>query len=168
MVVKKKKKKSWKCQPCCAQLRNSLGVSCPRPWDMGVSFYSKGDRKAYRWGDYSGLGFSTTPTWTPGCLSWGSGCRGSFHEQSKNFVGWQKRSSALEEGGLWRRDEERQSVLSSATRGRHLRHHEDSFWFCPLAEGQTLSAVMRHWVCSHLLKQLWEINPTLEQWREAL
>lgn len=43
----------------------SLGVSCPRPWNMGVSVYSKGDRKVYRWRDYSGFGFSAVPTWTP-------------------------------------------------------------------------------------------------------
>lgn len=58
--------------------------------------------------------------------------------------------------------EERQTVLSSSTRGRHLRHHEDSFRFCPVAVRQTLSAVTRQCVYSCLLKQLWEINPTLE------
>lgn len=51
-----------------------------------------------------------------------------------------RRKVACEEEG----DEERQSVLPSSTRGRHLRHHEDSFWFCPPAVRQTLSAVMRH------------------------
>lgn len=40
-------------------------------------------------------------------------------------------------------DKERQLVLSSSTRGRHLRHHEDSFRFCPVAVRQTLSAVTR-------------------------